>query len=732
MKNSVYSPKKAILFVTTLLALFLLFGTTQVSATDTECSITASHTTITCGTDETITFTIGTTGSSYSYNDITITANNTSIEVRALGNTVYATPHSKGNYRINLSLPNGSEQAVTLIARDEPQSILFTKSLAVLGVGEDFTLYSYLKPTTATSFQKTFSSSNSSVATVDNNGCVRAVGTGKATITCKTYNGCTATCSVTVRPMAQSVKLSRAKVTLGLNDSVNPSVIIPSGYAAYTKYFYSENSKIATVNKTTGKIIGKAKGTTRIYVELSNNVRAYCTVEVTNAPTSLEFYEDSIELGVSEKTQLDFELSANSSAEDVKFTSSNTAVAQVDKYGYVYGMSTGTATITAKTYNGITDTCKVTIKKMATSVSLQASSVTLGTSETYTLKPTIPSGTFARNYKYETSNSSVAIVSSNGTVTAKGVGTATIKVKLDNGRHASCKFTVKKLATKVSLNMTNVALGIGESCDLNSSIPSGTAAYYRYFYSNNTSIASVTKSNGIVTAKKAGTTTVYVKLNNGKTCSCTVNILPLPQSAEDFELNYYHLTMFTGTTEKIKPIITNGYASYSHTFSSDNTSIATVSSDGVVTAKSKGEVWINVKTKSGVMRRCKVYVIGTKTQVQNEILKKMNNYRTSAGLSSLSLDSNLNSIANTRAEEISRTNCFSHIRPDGSRVVELFPNRWSGENIAYGQTSASAVAESWYNSTSHRANILNTHYTKMGVSVYMKDGVAYWAQVLTS
>ena len=110
----------------------------------------------------------------------------------------------------------------------------------------------------------------------------------------------------------------------------------------------------------------------------------------------------------------------------------------------------------------------------------------------------------------------------------------------------------------------------------------------------------------------------------------------------------------------------------------------------------------------------------------------MNSYRASVGAPSLSLDSSLNQIAEIRAEEISRPNCFSHIRPDGTKTYNLFPNRWCGENIAWGQTSASSVSTSWYNSLSHRDNILNTHYTKMGVSVYIKNGEAYWVQVFTS
>jgi len=73
-------------------------------------------------------------------------------------------------------------------------------------------------------------------------------------------------------------------------------------------------------------------------------------------------------------------------------------------------------------------------------------------------------------------------------------------------------------------------------------------------------------------------------------------------------------------------------------------------------------------------------------------------------------------------------NHFDHTGPDGS----LPPDRlrdggvsfsMSGENIARGQSSASAVMTAWMNSPGHRANILNSEYTHMGVGLAMPG---YW------
>ncbi|MCD8328225.1 MAG: Ig-like domain-containing protein [Ruminococcus sp.] len=153
---------------------------------------------------------------------------------------------------------------------------------------------------------------------------------------------------------------------------------------------------------------------------------------------------------------------------------------------------------------------------MASKVTLKKTSITLGIGETYDLNSSVPSGTAAYYRAYTSNSTSVATVNkSGGLITAKKIGTATITCKLSNGKKATCKVTVKKMATSVSLNSTSRTMLVGETFDLNSSIPSGTVAYYRIYTSSNTSVATVKKSGGLITAKGAGTATITCKLSNG-------------------------------------------------------------------------------------------------------------------------------------------------------------------------------------------------------------------------
>ena len=116
-----------------------------------------------------------------------------------------------------------------------------------------------------------------------------------------------------------------------------------------------------------------------------------------------------------------------------------------------------------------------------------------------------------------------------------------------------------------------------------------------------------------------------------------------------------------------------------------------------------------------------------------QVVNLVNEERAKAGLSPLTADRSVTSAAQRRAREI-ETN-FSHTRPNGSSFSTALSEagvnyRSSGENIAYGQTSASSVMQGWMNSPGHRANILNANFTAIGVGYYRNAaGINYWTQL---
>ena len=115
----------------------------------------------------------------------------------------------------------------------------------------------------------------------------------------------------------------------------------------------------------------------------------------------------------------------------------------------------------------------------------------------------------------------------------------------------------------------------------------------------------------------------------------------------------------------------------------------------------------------------------------NEVIRLVNIERAKYGLPALKVDQNATNASKIRAEEI--THSFSHTRPNGSSCFTVakelgFTYRSAGENIAYGQRTPAEVVSAWMNSEGHRANILNSSFTGIGVSCYVRNGVCYWAQ----
>ena len=246
----------------------------------------------------------------------------------------------------------------------------------------------------------------------------------------------------------------------------------------------------------------------------------------TSVPKSVKLNKNDITFGIGEKYTLVTTVE-NGDISQVAFTTSDRKVATVDNNGKITAVGTGTATITANTYNGLKTQCKVTVKKLANSIKLDKTSITLGIGEQYDFSSYVPSGTAAYYRSYYSDDPNIAFVQkAGGLMTAKKAGTTTMRCKMPNGTQATCNVTVKPLATSLKLNASEIVLYIGQSFDINSSVPKGTAAYYRLYSSSNSKIAAVTRGGGVVKGVATGKATVTCTLNNGKKAICNVYIMP--------------------------------------------------------------------------------------------------------------------------------------------------------------------------------------------------------------
>lgn len=120
------------------------------------------------------------------------------------------------------------------------------------------------------------------------------------------------------------------------------------------------------------------------------------------------------------------------------------------------------------------------------------------------------------------------------------------------------------------------------------------------------------------------------------------------------------------------------------------------------------------------------------SQFVQQVLNLVNQERTKAGLNTLSLDAELSKMAMAKAQDMYNNNYFDHQSPTYGSPFDMMKQfgitfNSAGENIAKGQQSAEEVMNQWMNSPGHRANILNSSYTNIGIAYYNSE----WVQEFT-
>ena len=232
--------------------------------------------------------------------------------------------------------------------------------------------------------------------------------------------------------------------------------------------------------------------------------------------------------GTSETLQAIINPSDTTDDKTLKWTSRNPDVATVDNTGKVTAVGGGTATITVKSQNGKEASCEVKVTSKIESISLNKSNITLSKGTSETLKATInPSDTTDdKTLKWTSSNPNIATVDNTGKVTAVGGGTATITVKSQNGKEASCEVKVTSKIESISLNKSNITLSKGTSETLKATINPSDATDDKIltWKSEDENIAKV-DGNGKVTGVGTGTTNITVITSNGKSAACKVTVV---------------------------------------------------------------------------------------------------------------------------------------------------------------------------------------------------------------
>ncbi len=485
-----------------------------------------------------------------------------------------------GTATITATTNNGKTDNVKVTVKKNdnivvPTGVTISPTSLELAKGKTGTLTATVAPSNATDKSVTWTSSNTSVATVSN-GTVTAVAAGTATITAKTSNGKTATATVTVT---------------GTGGGDNPTTYIdngvyfkkPDGWSTVNVYIYAgSNTELAggwpgSPMKDVGNgFMAYEFTSTASDIKVIFNNGAGVQYPSSNQPgfpfqnkglytsegfskviekqqdvavTSVSVSPTSASVAVGATTTLSATVSpSNATNKTITWTSSDTSVATVSN-GTVKGVKAGTATITAKSSNGKTATATITVTStpsptpLTNNSKISATTLTLGSSITLTGAASGGTSPYTYAYYYKKSSqdswTTVKDFSSTTSVSITPASAATynvcIKVKDKTGTVEKKYFNITPTTVSATMKVSASTINLGETVTASASGGSKYAFYYKKTSDENWTTAKDFSTTKSVTIKPAKATTY-------KIC------IKVKDSSGNVQKKYFDLTVKKGLT----------------------------------------------------------------------------------------------------------------------------------------------------------------------------------------
>ena len=348
--------------------------------------------------------------------------------------------------------PSGNTDTIEIVCdnnRCKPkkiESLVFLEKTISIGKGEVLNLIVTVKPSELADSKLVWKSSNTNIVTVDSDGIIKGINTGKATITAISENGKIATCEVEVVDGAIGVKkieLIADKVSINEGSITQISTLIEPKNATNRELVWtSSDSKIAMVNSK-GVVKGIKKGTATITVKTKNGKVVASIIITVNAyipkVESISFSQNNISIKKDDTLGLTIIVKPNNvDLKDFTWKSSNPNIVTVDSNGVIKGLNVGETTITVTSSNGKTATCTVNV----TTDDIDVKEITLrpidrimGVDNTTQIIAEIkPQNATNRELVWTSSDDKIATVDSNGVVKGIKNGVVTITAKTKDGK----------------------------------------------------------------------------------------------------------------------------------------------------------------------------------------------------------------------------------------------------------------------------------------------------------
>lgn len=464
------------------------------------------------------------------------------------------------------SVDGGFMSTCTITVKQKATGIDFDVTSMELNVGQTYTIKVTAKPADATDFTLKWSSLDNAIATVDEKGTVTGKAVGKTVIMATASSGGVVYCNVVVKAAATGLQLNYKEKNVAIGDylSIKASIIPSNASSTVNVVWTSSKPSVATISST-GRLKAIKNGTTVITAKTSDGkYTSFCIINVVNKVTSISLDKSYYRVGIGKSYTLKANVKTNSVTKPkVKWTSSNSRIATVDQRGKVTARTLGTVTITATVMDGSGEraTSSIRVVRSVSSISMNRTSVNTVVGHIVNLKATVrPSNATFKTVYWTSSDESVAIVDSNGRVTALKVGRATIKAtaKDNSGKYATSYVIVNERvpANSVTIINQNLTMVAGEVTTVQKAINPSTSNDSYIWQSDNKTVASVDSASGRVTARTPGIANITVMTESGKMATTKVTVVGLNTTSLTLEQYTNYTLSVVGVTSGVTSGVT--------------------------------------------------------------------------------------------------------------------------------------------------------------------------------
>ena len=543
------------------------------------------------------------------------------------------TGRRRGTCTITVRQRGGEATAqCTVTVKDSrvPQSITFVQGTsATLERYETLQLTAQVMPASADQ-RVAWKSSARGVATVSSKGLVTAKRGGTAVITCYSRRDRTVLGEITVTvkeyptPTAISLEHEPHYMIVGTTLQLHPQTE-PAGQRVCEMFTWRSSSSRRASVSASGLVTAKSTGVVTITCSSKQNSRIRETLRIVVVKPDSPYYitltpgSETINAYAGDTLHIGASVFPANRAQGIVWKSSRTSVATVDQNGNVTVKRPGTVKITATSSVNRDIQSSVTIRATRLpapdAITLSPMPATLEVSDTLALSAQVypTDERRSREFRWKTSSSSIARVSSDGVVTPRRLGTVTITcysaVDSDVRATLTLRIVDSKMPDKITLNAPSLSMEDGQKIQLTPTIEPATATQTVSWKSSKTRVATV-DSNGVVTAHAAGT--AYITATSTHPSAKSVRIqVTVTQKAAPSALSFPTsvASIYVGKSAQIAVQPQPANASVMCRYVSSDPSIASVDQNGIVTTHKTGIVTISARSLKNSHASASVRVI---------------------------------------------------------------------------------------------------------------------------